>query len=38
MCDGGSGGSVKDIPMSHNVIASGRRGWERCGQEIEVQL
>ena len=31
MCDGGSDGSVHDIPISHNGIAGGRIGWGRCG-------
>ena len=31
MCDGGSEGSVKASPISHNDIAGGRIGWELCG-------
>ena len=30
ICDGGSDGSVKDIPMSHKGSAGGRIGWEWC--------
>ena len=30
ICDGGSDGSVKDIPMSHKGSAGRRIGWELC--------
>ena len=38
ICDGGSDGSVKDIPMSHKGSVGWRIGWEWCRSEIEVQL